>query len=283
MHGERTLTRFEREELAMERTASFIKQHPLVVYFVLAYLFSWTMVGLIPVAFVFALLALFGPALAAILMAAFTEGKAGVSVLLRRVVLWRVALVWYAVAIGLPFVVALLVLGVHALTTGAPFTINTGTPVPLLIILALLVVGEEIGWRGFALPHLQARYNSLIASLILGVLWAGWHLANASIPGLEYYWYGFPAFLAFVVAQTILFTWLANYTRGSVLLAWMFHASINVSNALFFIGEQVKQWWLAGAGFAAIGLIVILIMGPNLGRKPQEEPEATVMSELPAR
>lgn len=267
----------------MERAASFIKHHSLVVYFVLAYIFSWIMVGLIPVAFVFALLALFGPALAAILVTAFTEGKAGVSVLLRRVLLWRVSPVWYAVAIGVPFLVALLVLALQALTSGAPFSISTGTPVPLLIILALLVVGEEIGWRGFALPHLQARYNGLIASLILGVLWAGWHLANASIPGLEYYWYGFPAFLVFVVAQTILFTWLANHTRGSILLAWIFHASINVSNSLFFIGEQVKQWWLVGAGFAAISLIVILITGPNLGRNPQVEPEVTAMNELPAR
>jgi membrane protease YdiL (CAAX protease family) len=267
----------------MDRTASFIKHHSLVVYFVLAYVFSWIMVALISVAFVFGLLALFGPALAAILVTAFTEGKAGVRVLLRRVVLWRVAFVWYAVAVGVPFLVALFALGVHAFTSGAPFAISTGTPVSLLIILAILVVGEEIGWRGFALPHLQARYDSLIASLILGVLWAGWHLANASIPGLEYYWYGFPAFLVFVVAQTILFTWLANHTRSSVLLAWIFHASINVSNSLFFIGEQVKQWWLAGAGFAAIGLIVILLTGPNLGRKPQVELEVTAVNELPAR
>lgn len=261
----------------MDRVASFVKQNPLVVYFVLAYVFSWIMVGLVSVAFVFALLALFGPTLAALIVTAFAEGKAGVGALLRRVVLWRVAPVWYAVAIGVPLVVAILVLGVHSLTTGAPFAISAGTPLPLLIILAILVVGEEIGWRGFALPHLQAGYNSLIASLILGVLWAGWHLANATIPGLEYYLYGFPAFLCFVVAQTILFTWLANHTRASILLAWIFHASINITNALFFIGEQVRQWWFAAAGFAAIALIVILIEGPNLGHKPQVEPEIAVM------
>ena len=68
MRGERTLTRFERRELTMNRTASFIKHHSLVVYFVLAYVFSWIMVALISVAFVFGLLALFGPALAAILV-----------------------------------------------------------------------------------------------------------------------------------------------------------------------------------------------------------------------
>src|SRR5262245_56319006 len=153
MRAERMLTRFAREELNMDRVASLIKDHPLVVYFVLAYLFSWTMVALFSVAFVFALLALFGPTLAAILVTAFTEGKAGVSALLRRVVQWRVGLVWYAVAVGVPFAVALLALGVHSLTSGAPFAISAGTPLPLLIILAILVVGEEIGWRGFALLH----------------------------------------------------------------------------------------------------------------------------------
>jgi membrane protease YdiL (CAAX protease family) len=266
----------------MDRVASFIKQYPLGVYFALAYLFSWTMVGLFSVAFVFALLALFGPTLAALLVTAITEGKAGVIALLRRVVLWRVAPVWYAAAVGVPLVVALPVLGVHSLTTGAPFTISAGTQLPLLLILAILVVGEEIGWRGFALPRLQARYSSLTASLFLGVVWAGWHLVNTLIPGLEYYLYGFPAFLCFVVAQTILFTWLANHTRKSVLLAWIFHASINVTNALFFIGEQARQWWFAAAGFVAIGLIVILIEGSSLGRKPQAEPEVTAMKESTA-
>jgi hypothetical protein len=79
------------------------------------------------------------------------------------------------------------------------------------------------------------------------------------------------------------FTWLANHTRASVLLAWIFHASINVTNALFFIGEQVQQWWFGAAGFAAVGLIVILIGGPNLGRKPRVGPEVAVMNESLAR
>ena len=120
-----------------------------------------------------------------------------------------------------------------------------GDPPVLIVILALLVVGEELGWRGFALPRLQARFGGLGASLILGALWAAWHLANTAIPGLERYWYAFPAFALFVVAQTILFTWIANHTRGSVLLAWLFHAAINVAGSQFAIGDPVRQWWLS--------------------------------------
>ena len=186
--------------------------------------------------------------------------------LLRRVGIWRVGIRWYVVAIGLPMVIALAALCIHSLITGAPLAINSGTPISLLVIIALLVVGEELGWRGFALPHLQGRYNGLVASLILGVLWAGWHLANATIPGLQYYLYGFPAFLFFVVAQTMLFTWLFNHTHGSVLLAWIFHAWINISNSLFFVGDPITQWWLVGAGFAIVAIIVLLVEGPNLAR-----------------
>jgi membrane protease YdiL (CAAX protease family) len=183
--------------------------------------------------------------------------------------------VWYAIAVGLPLVVAIAALGIQALIAGMPFAPSTGTPISLMFILAILVVGEEIGWRGFALPRLQMRYNGLTASLILGALWAGWHLANGTIPGLQAYWAGFPAFLFFVLGQTILFTWLWNHTRGSVLISWIFHAAINVTNALFFVDDQVTQWWLAGLGFAIFALIVGLVEGPNLARKPLvQEPAA---------
>ena len=73
-------------------------------------------------------------------------------------------------------------------------------------------------------------------------------------------------FLFFVVAQTVLFTWLFNHTHGSVLLAWIFHAWINISNSLFFVGDQITQWWLVGMGFAIVAIIVVLVEGPNLAR-----------------
>jgi membrane protease YdiL (CAAX protease family) len=253
----------------MNALIAIIKRHPLASYFILAYAFSWTMVALISVSFVFALLALFGPALAAILVTGIGEGRSGVDKLLRRVVLWQVGIAWYVVAVCLPLVVAVAALGVQSLFAGIPFSPSTGTPIALMVLLAMLVVGEEIGWRGFALPHLQKRYNGLAASLILGALWAGWHLANGTIPGLQAYWTGFPAFLFFVVAQTILFTWLSNHSHDSVLLAWVFHASINVTNALFFVGDQVRQWWLAGLGFAILALVVVSVEGLNLARMPR--------------
>src|SRR5581483_8754542 len=72
--------------------------------------------------------------------------------LLRYVVQWRVGFVWYVIAIALPFLVSAIALAINSLRTGAPFAIASGTPIPLLLTLAFLVIGEEIGWRGFALP-----------------------------------------------------------------------------------------------------------------------------------
>lgn len=263
----------------MQPRSSIIARYPLVTYFVLAYAISWALVLLVPVSLAFALLALFGPTAAALIVLWLTEGKAGIAALFRRIVLWRASLVWYLAAIGVPLLVYVAVKFLHSLISDTPFEVASGTPIPLLLTLAVLVIGEEIGWRGYALPRLQARNNSLVSSLILGVLWAGWHLANGTIKGLEYYWSGFPAFLFFVVAQTLIFTWLANHTKNSVFLAWILHASVNVFGSLFFVGEQVTQWWLAGAGFAIVALVVILVQGVNLGRSPTAQAESTFMSQ----
>ena len=245
---------------------ALIRGHPLVAYFILAYALSWTMVALVRVAFPFALLALFGPALAAVIVTSVTDGRRGVADLLRRLTIWRVSPVWYILTAGVPLGVAVVAQVLHSITLGGPVGLTADTPLPLMVILAVLVVGEEIGWRGFALPHLQARHGGLAASLILGSVWACWHLANGTIPGLEAYWSAFPAFFLFVLGQTTFFTWLWNRSGGSLLLMWFLHAMVNASLSLFFVGDQAREWWFAGAALAAVAITVTLLDGPGLAR-----------------
>jgi membrane protease YdiL (CAAX protease family) len=179
---------------------------------------------------------------------------------------------WIAIAVGLPLLVSATVVVLNAALLGKPIAIvPNGAPVFTLII-GLLVVGEEIGWRGFALPRLQTHFNSLTASLILGAFWAAWHLPNAFIPGLEFYLTAFPVFLVYVVSMTVLFTWLANRTRGSVWIAWLFHAAINVSAGFLFIGDNLRQWWLSAGVFAVAALIIVIVNGPNLARQTTAPP-----------
>jgi uncharacterized protein len=258
----------------MNYITSLIKRYPLASYFLLAYAFAWLLVLLSSVSLLFGFLALFGPAAAAMIVTAVAEGRTGMRALFQRVAIWRVGLHGYAVALGLP---ALLSLGVVGLSfaLGAAAEVQFSELSPLTGMLFLLVIGEELGWRGYALPRLQARYGAVGASLILGILWAAWHLPNQFIPGLEFYGYGFGAFAFYVVAMTVLFTWLARETHRSVLLAWLFHGAINT---LIFVNtaiDIVQRWWLSAAVYGAVALMVVLLAGSRLvsGRRMQAQTE----------
>ena len=137
------------------------------------------LVLLTPVSLVFAFWALFGPAAAALIVAGIDEGRdwrAGAAALRGAVAGWRALVCGGAgparrarAGGGGP---------AHRCSVGA-YTFQPGGPLPLSLFLGVLVIGEELGWRGYALPRFQARYGGLGASLILGGLWAAWHLANA--------------------------------------------------------------------------------------------------------
>lgn len=247
---------------------TLLRRFPLLAYFVLAFAINWGLVFLARYSILFALLALFGPTTAAVLVTRAVDGADGVRALLGRVVDYRVPPMWFAVAIGLPIILTLVAVGLHMLI-GGEFQLSRAGAAAWLI--AFLVVGEEIGWRGFALPRLRARMGGLAASLVLGLLWAAWHLANATLPGFEFYVTAFPAFTLFVVSQTILFAWIATHTRGSLLLAWIFHAAINLSGAVLAFGTTDIQWWLSGLAFAAAAVIVVFVPGA-LDRKPAPYP-----------
>ena len=264
----------------MNTVMSFIKRYPLVTYFVLAYALAWILIPLVvSVSVVFGLVALFGPAIAAIIVTGVVNGRLGVKQLLRRVVQGPAGLKWIVVALGLPLLVSGMVVVLNAALLGKPIAIVPNEAPVFTLIIGLLVIGEEIGWRGFALPRLQERFNSLTASLILGGLWAAWHLPNAFIPGLEFYLTAFPVFLIYVVSMTVLFTWLANLTRSSVWIAWLFHAAINVSAGFLFIGDNLRQWWLSAGVFAVAALIIIIANGSNLARQTTAPMESTFIEQ----
>ena len=250
----------------MRRIIGLVQRFPLVAFFVLAYGLAWGLVILTRVSLVFGLLGLFSPAAAALIVMACVEGSPGVRVLLGRVAIWRVAWYWYGIALGLP---AALSLGASALSValGAAPTIQFSELSSLALLLFVLVIGEELGWRGYALPRLQARFGDLGASLLLGLLWAGWHLPNQLIPGLEYYGYGFGAFALYVVSMTVLFTWLANRTRGSVLLAWLFHGAINQLIVINSAIDVVQRWWLSAVVYGLFAALIVLTGGLTRGEQ----------------
>ena len=107
------------------------------------------------------------------------------------------------------------------------------TPHRLLFLLPLTLVtdtgplGEEFGWRGFALPRLLQHRRPLAAALILGVIWWAWHLPTFFIPALSQHQLSIPIFLVNILALSVIMTWLYQRTRGDLLLMILVHVAAN--------------------------------------------------------
>jgi membrane protease YdiL (CAAX protease family) len=267
----------------MSYLVSLIRRHPLISFFVLAYALSWW-----PIAFYAAGLSpspiiSFGPFLAALVVLAATQGKTGVVGLLRRIVRWRVGLRWYAVALLLPVVVTaaaaalnVLLLGAKASSSVAELGGLTGLFSTFALLLLIPGIGgswEEPGWRGYALPRLQTARSALFASLILGVVWAFWHLP-LFITG-QAQW----SDIVFIIVWTITFTWVFNNAAGSVLIVVLMHNMNNTIsgafNQMFSGADAVSQAWLYTALWGVVAIVLVVVYGPtHLSRKhrKQEEP-----------
>ena len=267
----------------MSRLSSVVKQYPLIMFFVLAYALTWPLIPLVSVSPLWGFPALFGPALAAIIVAAVADGKPGLRNLLGRLVRWRVGARWYAVALGLPTVLALTAAGLHVLL-GGPTSVEFGGLSVLNLILFALIVGEELGWRGYALPKLLARRSALTASLILGTLWGAWHLPTFFVPGAPQYGLPFSAFVLLTMAYSVLIGWVYVHSRGSVLIATLMHGAINLSQGLFLGGvDPAREYWLLAAVYGATAIVLALVFGRNLSRQPSLQAEITIGADPHAR
>jgi membrane protease YdiL (CAAX protease family) len=172
-----------------------------------------------------------GPLLAAVLVVRREQGAAGVRALVRPLATRGVAAPWYLVALALPG--ALLVAGfaVYAVLAGRAPTrwVYPPSDAPSVVAAVVFPLGEEVGWRGLALPRLQDRYGALRGSLLVGVAWAVWHLPMFDIAGQT------PALVAlsvpFFLAGSVVFTWMYNRTRGSLLIAVLLHVGAHLTNS----------------------------------------------------
>ncbi len=232
--------------------AGLLRQHPLAAYYLLALAFSWLVeLPLVavrqgwvswPIPFAVHYLAAFGPMLAALIVTALATGAAGLGELWGRITRWRVGWKWVLFSTLSPVAVFVICLPVVRLVKGAwpdlrllgqaNFLPNLGVGV-LFLWLATYGFGEEIGWRGFALPRLQKRMSVSRATLTLGLMWIVWHLPAFFY--LDTYqtlglWM-LPAFAFGVLCAAVVFTWLYNSTGGSVLMVAIWHAVFDLLSA----------------------------------------------------
>lgn len=213
----------------MTTIKSFIKKHPVLTYFVLTFAISWGAILIlvgpegIPVssdqAVMLGMAILLGPSIAGILLTGLTSGRVGFRQLLSRLLRWKVSARWYAVALlTAPLTTAVVLLALSLFSTEfVPSVLTSDNKISLIMtgIVAGLMVGffEELGWTGFATPHMRLRYSILTTGVILGLLWGAWHFLlfweNDSFSE------AFP--LALLLAR--LFSWLPAYR---VLMVWIY-------------------------------------------------------------
>lgn len=208
-----------------------------------------------------------GPTLAAFVLTAITEGKAGVRALWGRFWNRNLNLKWLLVTLLAFSVLKLLTNLLVRTIDGQPYPI-IDTSTPLLLNVPLFLgsfissgMGEEFGWRGYVLPRFQAKWNALVSSIVLGFLWAAWHIVAFITPNVSpLYQSNFWEWLPMVLLYTFIFTWIFNNTKGSVLAAALLHATMNTS--VIVLPTYASLWYFYGILLLAVILIVIFF-GPK--------------------
>ena len=280
--------------------SAFIRSHPLISYFFLAYAGMWLLVAPLVLdtfemiqlsdgmsLLLFALSSLSGPTLAAYVVTGVLEGKAGMGRLFRRTFQFRAGLQWYAVALFVFLSIWLAAYGF--LYNGAPLAALAANPSLLIstflpgVLLGLLIpsIGEEPGWRGFALPRMQAAYGPVLATILLGTLHGVWHLPALFTPLLGPFTVdGFLVFVLTAAAGTFIYTWVFNNTRGSVWIAMVMHAASNAASQLVtaLIPEDVvlTGWmklladgWIYVLVFGLVAFGLVILTRGTLGYRPE--------------
>ena len=253
----------------------------LLAFFALAFAWSWVCwllssvlrPQLPTVGMVLFLAGSFGPSIAAIAVVRYASGQDGLHRWLGRSLQWRVGGCWLALSFFLPLAVMGLAAAGHIALGGTIAPSPASGRVLLAVVnfgLVLLLggpLGEEFGWRGYALPVLQERYSWRVASLVLGLAWGAWHLplfymadtAQSHIP----VW----LFMVSTVALSVLYAWIFNHTGGSVLPALVLHTAVNAWAWVIPVmvmpdGSNLRPYGLA------VGLLVAIALGLLCDAKP---------------
>jgi membrane protease YdiL (CAAX protease family) len=257
----------------MSSIATWTRRHRLVAFFGLTFLLSWWSwpfyaVDLAPTAFFPC-----GPLVAALVVIGLTDGRAGYRDLGARMIRWRVGWTWWLVAVGTPLVVLAVAAAANVAIWGAPAPVLATMAWSQLALGAAIrfvnpldgPLGEEPGWRGYAVPQLQTRRSPLRSGLVLAPFVALWHLplvATGQLPAVG---------LPITFAITLVYVWLFNRTGGSVLMTMVFHiAQGTVSyGALGFVGaDAARMDWLVGVLWFALALGVIMLDRPAWRNAP---------------
>jgi membrane protease YdiL (CAAX protease family) len=258
--------------------AKIIRRHSIVSFYVLTFGFSLSFTILAYVIFdnslFLAWIGMFCPAIAGLVVTGISEGREGVEKLLAGLLHWRVPWGSYLVVFATPLLLVAGTILIHDGTTELVIWANLLAKLfPFLIGMTLLMIipiaGEEIGWRGFALPRLQERYSSIAASLLIGFLWGIWHIPAALDPtnvlNRGPLHLSILIFTIGTIGFSFLYTWLWNYSGNSLLLICIFHSFYNIVNSVFseVYPYIIDQHWI----YLIVIIVILLSINLTRGRK----------------
>jgi membrane protease YdiL (CAAX protease family) len=290
----------------MKTIKAFIKRHPLLSFYTLAFAISWggilLAVGLGPggfsatplqfqkAAIPYAVLAMvLGPSVAGILLTGLVHGRAGLREFRSRLLKWRVGIRWYAVALlTAPLVFAAVFVPLSLISPQfLPRIVITSDKASVLLmgIAAGLIAGifEELGWTGFAIPTMRQRYGVPATGLFIGVLWAAWHL-------LQGYWASgvtsgdisqalwlanavVGTLVGSLVAYRVLMVWVYDHTSGSLPVAMLMHLSLTFFTIMVFPPWAVMANLISGYAYtAALWVVVAAVAVANHGHLTRRPP-----------
>jgi uncharacterized protein len=276
-----------RTSLAPEASSTrrWIRRHQLLAFFGVTYLLMFG----VTFAYIYGLpapyavvwfLGIFSPTIAGLLIAMLSGGRPAVKSMLVGFSRWRVGRRWYLAALSLVLVPIAIAL-VYIAMGNAPRGLLPGVTAWALLgqfVFTLFSgpLAEEAGWRGFALPRLEARHTALTSSLILGTLWAGWHIplyfqGGSAAPGIP-----FPIYLVMVVVLATLLTFLYNNTGGSLVITVLAHFSFNLTSVFvtgaFGLIPMNLFFMTAGPALGLMVIVVVAYFGPRyLSRKTADK------------
>jgi CAAX protease family protein len=240
-------------------TTAFVRRHAFATFVVLACAFSWWLVPIAgnPLGA--------GPFLAAVVVLATVEGRGGVIELGKQIVRWRVRWHWYALAVLLPavaaVVAALVTIGLGA-PTPSDLQLSAWTDIPFTFFLVLLIPlfgpWEEPGFRGYALTTLMHRRPVIAAGLLVGLVHVLWHLPlflTGDIPAAD---------VAYILAAAVVFAWIVVGSGGSVLMAMLMHASSNAISGeyvspMFSGGDEETLGWVRAGIWVGYAVAVVML------------------------
>lgn len=232
----------------------------LFVFLKLTFLWSWILwiIGLnylseginqesIGKFLVFFFVGVYGPTISGIITTLFFDGLKGLFELIKKLFIWKVPFKYYLYIIFLPIIFVIIGMTLYSQFIGeiGGFDKMAYLSIPTILLTGLYAgpLGEELGWRGFLLPEFQKKYSNLKSAIIIGFIWFVWHIPlwwapfGTLVSGEPISIIPVIAYFIMLICLSIIITWLVINTQGSVLIAILFHLSINAGIVLLFYPE----------------------------------------------